>query len=227
MAYVGITGTLLQEVRSKIRRLRDSEIEATITKDPIEDMTMTGNEQWFIKRLWGDNLHFKDIMPKEWLSTNKRIELTFLVSDDTEVKHRFCKSFSFNNALILPPPYRREYSDSRADIKLHFNMDDTDLPTEIVEKIKTMVQHREITERWDKVRSQVLTFIEKCKSLNEAVKLWPDVRVYVPREYADKLERKAEKKEAKLSDAAEALKSINVDEVQAAAVIARLSGVQL
>jgi hypothetical protein len=47
--------------------------------------------------------------------------------------------------------------------------------------------------RWKKVSEDISEFLEKCKSLNEAVKLFPGVRMYISAEDAERLDRKVER----------------------------------
>jgi hypothetical protein len=66
-----------------------------------------------------------------------------------------------------------------------------------------------------------MAFLGKCKSLNEALKLWPGVKMYIPREYIERVERKVERKVREK----EILEDTPVDTLTAAAIAARLSGI--
>jgi len=66
--------------------------------------------------------------------------------------------------------------------------------------------------------------VSKCKSLNEAIKLWPDVQRYVPKQFLDRVAKKAEKSAGAASQGAEALKGIDVDMVNTSVVLARMAG---
>jgi hypothetical protein len=61
-----------------------------------------------------------------------------------------------------------------------------------------------------------------CKSLNEALKLWPDVRIYIPKEFLERVERKVER--TTNSGGAEAIKKVDTDAAVSAAAIARMMG---
>jgi len=56
------------------------------------------------------------------------------------------------------------------------------------------------------------------------LKLWPDLKLYIPNEFIARVERKAAKAEKSESSAASILAGINTEEIHAAAVIARMSG---
>jgi hypothetical protein len=228
MAFVGISKTLLQEVLGNINRLRDTELNTVAGTDPMEGVLVTGEEAWFVKQVWGEHLHLKAVVPKSWLAENKRLNLQFRILDDAEsTLYHFNHVVTLPEPITIPPVYRTYYSDSRAELKVVFYMNDPAMPENIRTKIKMVAQVQEIKTRWEKVRTNVVSFLDQCKSLNEAIKLWPDLRVYIPSSYLEKLDRKAERKAGKESNAAEMLKTIDVNEVQAAAVIARLSGANL
>lgn len=228
MAFVGISQTLVQEVRSNINRLCEAELNTVAGTDPMDGILTTGEEPWFVKQAWGEHFHLKAVVPETWLAKNKKLDLQFRILDDAEnTMYHFNHHVSLPEAITLPPVYRTYYSDSRAELKLVFYMNDPAMPENIRAKIKLVAQVKEIKTRWEKVRTNVVSFLDQCKSLNEAIKLWPDLRVYIPSSYLEKLDRKAERKAGKESNAAEMLKTIDVNEVQAAAVIARLSGANL
>ena len=80
----------------------------------------------------------------------------------------------------------------------------------------------EMTNRWKVVESKVKEFLHSCKSLNEAVKTWPDVVMYVDKEDVERMGVKREK--ARESEALKALAAMDTDALVGAAVIARMSG---
>jgi hypothetical protein len=89
--------------------------------------------------------------------------------------------------------------------------------------IKYKADHEAIVERYRKVREDVATFLNKCRSLNEALKLWPAIAAYVDKDYVEKVNEVKPKGERRISEAMDALAKIDVDAVQATAVAARLA----
>lgn len=84
--------------------------------------------------------------------------------------------------------------------------------------------------RWNTVARQISTFLDSCKSLNEALKLLPDIERYVPPYY---LERVGEKRgtssakktdeEARKAEVLAALKAVDIDTVRTSEVLARMA----
>jgi hypothetical protein len=89
--------------------------------------------------------------------------------------------------------------------------------------IKYKADHEAIVERYRKVREDVATFLNKCRSLNEALKLWPAIAAYVDKDYVEKVNEVKPKGERRISEAMDVLAKIDVDAVQATAVAARLA----
>jgi hypothetical protein len=74
--------------------------------------------------------------------------------------------------------------------------------------------------KWDKVEKDILEFLGKCKTLNEAVRLFPGVRMYVQRDDLERLDRKVER----FSERKKIVEEMATDELTAAAIAARLAG---
>jgi hypothetical protein len=73
--------------------------------------------------------------------------------------------------------------------------------------------------RWAKVSDDISEFLKKCKSLNEAVKLFPGVRMYISAEDAERLDRKVERQ----SQRKLIVESYDTDGLTAAAIAAKLA----
>lgn len=78
-----------------------------------------------------------------------------------------------------------------------------------------------ISSRWEKVKFDVLDFVQHSKSLNEALKLWPQLEVYIPESYLQKVEAKVSKSKAS-SHAAEILAKMDTNTAIMSAVSAQM-----
>lgn len=94
----------------------------------------------------------------------------------------------------------------------------------IKEYIDALIIKNEAVARWDGVKLQITSFLESCKTLNKALKLWPDVQRYIPKQYITRVNAVTEKAASSQSMALEALKNINMDAVTASTVLARMAG---
>ena len=222
MAYVGISKALIQEVRNQINIMRVKESDAV--PDSTENLKITGNEQWFQEAMWGENYHLVSSLPSKWFRTG---------STRCTVYHNWPADMEFN----------LENRRLRSEFELAAHVENVQMPHHVYNNSGFMVklteeqsvamglgnvpneiaQRKEIHERWQGVRRQVLEFLESCKSLNEALKLFPQIRVYIPKDYLDKLDEKREGKGKSESKAAEVLANIDVDAIQASFVMSRLT----
>jgi hypothetical protein len=167
-------------------------------------------------------------MPKRWLSQCDQFDLSVKLNwsgsyDELgydKGDQMYVGRVALKSKPYLPPD-ARGYSPT-----LYFGFkEDEPIPAEIADAVNYMRKCHEIEARWDKVEVQVRDFLDNCKSLNEALKLWPDLSVYIPKHYIERVEKKANRSTTETkSSAEEVLAKINTQEIQAAAVIARLSG---
>jgi hypothetical protein len=73
--------------------------------------------------------------------------------------------------------------------------------------------------RWEKIKTDIDEFLDKCKSLNEAVKLFPGVRMYIHSEDIERLERKLERP----TQRAKIVEDVDTEGLTAAAIAAKLA----
>jgi hypothetical protein len=222
MAYVGISQGLITEVKNKISIMHQKE-QSALGASPTEAIQLKGDEPWFIEQIWQGHHHLKTVVPESWLVKAKKLTIKFQIKR-AESSFGFSRKFEFADPITLPPTCRAYYGDVEATVSFEA---DQALAPEFQAVVDYHKQATDASVRWKKVMESVTTFLNKCKSLNEALKLWPDLRVYIPSEFLQRVDKKPEKRDPAQSLAAEMLNTIDVNEVQAAAVIARLSGAQI
>jgi hypothetical protein len=90
----------------------------------------------------------------------------------------------------------------------------------------SLVEHRrtidELNVKWADIKEQVIKFLRSAKSLNEALKLWPALALYISDSYISRVNDKVSRG-ATVSKAAEILAQIETDNITAAAVSAKMS----
>lgn len=204
--YVGISETLLNAVRDKISTMRKKEISTTGTRPEVHV-----DKEVVERMLWGDYLDLKDKMPKQW---------KYVVQSVTAKMGEYGSlELNYPKSGIVAPPVTRSSGWGTPDFSIEMDINDPGL----VEYKKYVETLKEINDRWDKVNEQILTFLKKCKSLNQAMKLWPQVELYIPKDYIDRINAKVDRKEQQ-SEAKDAVKGLDVEHLTTAAVIARMSG---
>lgn len=211
MAYVAISSGLRDNVRRIINTMEEAEHKA-LGENP--EVYIDEHSTWFIDRAWGEHIHLKNAIPREWKSSDTYRAWVTIIGG----AGMFEVSFTYRNERVLyvyPPNHK---TSNIADI----NIDDPDVPQEVRTKFEHLMLKAEVTQRWDAVRGQVMDFLQNCKSLNEAIKLWPDLEHYIPKEYMTRMLAKNERSKSE-SKALEILSGIDTQSVMAAAVMARMA----
>jgi hypothetical protein len=215
MAFVAISGSLLERVQNKIKGMRDAELK-TLGEAPITTISPTC--MLAKKTVWKDYVHLYDVMPKEWINTHTSIDIKFKVPGFEEVaKPWFTSRLKSTSDEFRFPPKSSWYD----------NYEVSASEPEIALLVEHAKRSKEIETRWHEVYEKVIGFLSACKSANEAVKLWPQVKIYLDKEDIERIEKKVVRSGGADSNAAQALAGIDTASVESAAVIARLSGAQV
>ena len=209
MAFVGISSSLLSRVSNKISNMERAELK-TLGEEP--KVTLPPDNPNILKALWGEHLHLKDLIPDDWKYTisNMRASVCIPLENYESETYGYNIAFTAETKAPITHGYYQVY-----------NLD-VSLP-ELTEIHEYAAKHVDIARRWHNVSKKIADYLKSCKSLNEAVKTWPDVTLYIDKEDLDRLEVKREK-QVKSTAATEALADMNVDELVGAVVIARMSG---
>lgn len=220
MAHVAISRDFLNRVDNKIDRMQAAELKA-IGAEP--KVVMPTESQVMLETLWGANLHLRKQIPDTWRNRSNCARVHFntkttrLNSDGETVPV---------SMSVTVQPTAGEF-DFPPDANWHTArmLSDRDHP-DFREVVAYGDAKAEIEIRWHTVRTKVTEFFKSCKSMGEAVKLWPDCKVYIDDEDIKRFEKKVVKTASQDSDAAKVLAGLNTDELMGAAVVARLSGAQ-
>jgi len=219
MAFVAISRDFMQRVNSKIEQMRRAEVRTLGENRP--DLALNPADPFYMQTIWGEHAHLHAQMPKAWISHQEQIRLKFKIPGAARIKEHLnwfeFRAVSTSQDGFPTPPRFSSYEEKECD-------PNNPLLASILDYA---VKLNEIDSRWETVQLKVYQFLQACKSANEAVKLWPDIKTYFDKGDIDRLETKAVRAGSKDSAAAEALASIDTSEIMSAAVIARLSGAQV
>lgn len=224
MAYVALSGEVKSSLRSTIQGLRNTELNSLASLDKFDEAVKASEpfKQWLIDRCWEPVADLRDRLSQfsKKVQTSIEVKTTYVALG----YERTAKRDIALSELLLPcvTPTEHSYYGPRKEFKL--SVDDHEALSPLRD---IMVARDECTQRWAAVEKQVMDFIDKCKSLNEAVKLWPDLRRYIDDEYIERLDKKVERTKPETSAAAAALKAMDVDLVNSSVVLARMAGAQV
>jgi len=220
MATVGVTKELRDRVSAVIRNMESREIKSDVPHyEKRYDIDAT---YLYHYGCWGkEYMHLVNEMPHEWLTSVNEAPITVVgrLDDGT----RLSTGVGFTGMKAFRRPADGYYNKGNSEINLE---DLRAMPevvagrAELLQRWDEEIQVSQIKERWKKIRNDIDEFLEKCKTLNEAVKLFPGVRLYIHADDLERLDRKVER----MSQRKKIVESMATDELTAAAIASKLMG---
>lgn len=216
MAYVAISHGLVDETRSNIRGMRDKEL--TSLTQPPSAVDFPADHAVPMDLAWGKFAAQRSEFPEDWKTMVSHLNLR-MVFMHNEKQIDYSLTIRPTSGKFEVPHLNKNHYDS-----VTYRVDaDHPLATTIGStSMQYAIQAADVNAKWEAITKQVTDFLRASKSLNEALKLWPALALYVSKSYIDRVNNNA-KREAKVSDAATLLASIDTDSITAAAVSAKLT----
>jgi len=216
MAYVAISNNLISSTQNNIIKMRDKE--KTSVPAPPERISVSNKDANLELLIWGNHLHLRDQMPNEWKKTTNRINARI----QYEYAPEQTTSFEFIFESIDPIEVPQCNDNSYYGHNIHVPETSHLLPQQARAAIEHQKFCRQTDEKWSAIKAQVSDFLRAAKSLNEALKLWPALSLYISDEYIDRVNNNP-KREKMASRAEEIMASISIDDLTAAAVASKLT----
>jgi len=220
MATVNITKEFKERVESRIRKMHHKELEAELPH-LNKPQHMDANYLYHFG-CWGkDHMHFVNELPKDWLGKIEDVHIVLKGTTDEGKPTQCMVRFTGVNGYKRP----RDSYYSRAESEINYD-DLVELPDTVLgraEALQAWEENKQVVvldTKWKKVESDILEFLGKCKTLNEAVRLFPTVRLYISRDDLERLDRKIER----FTERKKIVEEMATDELTAAAIAARLAG---
>jgi len=215
--YVRRTQQLVVDVRFKVSRMEQAEFDKTnkpkvdLGTPLYDDMRAAAlNSAWF------EAPELKDKLPKDWCRTEDNMSVTFRGEGEMSVVSHTLESET-GNGFKLPPNYNRWGATEVQRSEM------TPLMKEWV--TNEYARERSIKETVDlfgNITKQLTEFLESHASLNTALKEMPELEMYVPDEYLEKIKEKTVRVKKEKEDVVDKL-NIDVDALTRAAVAHRMT----
>ena len=221
MAYVAISNGLISSTERNIRDMRNKEKEA-VPAVP-ESGNVPDNDANMTALIWGDHQHLCKQMPDDWKARPGKITLRVGFSmGEAYGDRQYAADFQVTAPSGFEVP-RTENSSSYYGYIHKVEEDSHLLPQGARDLVAYRKQMHEIDHRWSDVETKVRQFLNASKSLNEAIKVWPGLSLYVNKEYLDRVNNKSTPREKTKSDVETLAASIDLDSLTAAAVASKLT----
>lgn len=151
-----------------------------------------------VTKLWAKYAHLRDSTPVEWLKTSPRLDIK--ISDATDIGE-----IQIEKESKLPPNIPTGYSYTDVTLKL------ANLPPELMPKLAAFNTARvEHNAKFTQIKEEVIGFLKHSRSLNDALKRFPDLALYIPKEFLNRIQHKVERNGSGNNDASER-KELNID----------------
>ena len=215
MAYVSISKDLLADVKHKIHTMQSKQIEQVAF--PAASLSVYPDDPIALELIWGSYLHLKAQIPDAWCTTAStlRLQANSVAADGSTFQSSFDVVVAGSSKFRVPQGIASGYSSINIGVAEDYPL--------LTERVAYNKQIKAITSEWKKISDSVLKYMQSAKSLNEAIKLWPAIALYVPEQYLIRVESKAKKTEVTMSAAQAMLANLDTDSITAAAVVSRMS----
>lgn len=218
MAYVRKTQTLVDDIGYNVERMRDAEIKLRgKNKEHLEIGTpLYDDVRHAIESVvWSEAPDLKDKMPDDWCTHEVAMVATFRPEGEVDVT-RITFETPVDDKLKLPPNFGRWDTISVKEKHMTQAVRDWAAGRLAVER-----SQKETYDLFGNIKQQITDFLETHASLNAAVKAMPELELYVPQKYLDKLKEKTVRVKKEAVEAPEV--NVDVEALTRAAVAHRIT----
>jgi len=190
--YVRKTQTLVQDIEHEVYKMQQSAVSKLTSENKVEVGTPLHAEikTALENTLWEPAPDLKDKMPKKWLSDETVVTVDFESDEHRTIRYNFASQTG--DEVKIPPKFHR--------------WDDVHIPQKywtpliqewLTAQHNTDVERDKIVDSYQNIGKQLTSFMAKHASLNTALKEMPELELYVPNSYIEKVNTKEERVKAK------------------------------
>ena len=218
MATVKITQDLLSRTRKVIDRMSENEVK-TFAPTYDQDVRADASHLYHLCTWGEENVPLVNQIPREWLSPIE--SATVYVECEGYESPLMVHVSGLSRAFRRPHPDRwggniapKCTEQFLQDLPAHMTGRD-----EILKQVDVAKTAHAIRSKWKKIAEDIESFLDTCSTLNEAIKLFPNIRMYINRDDLERHDRKVERSVKRK----EIVENLDMDSLTAAAVASRLS----
>jgi len=192
--YVRKTQTLITDIEHEVYKMQQGAISQLTQETKVEIGTPLHAEikTAIENTLWEVAPDIKDKMPKEWLSNATGTTAIFPSDEHKDVRYHF--ESQTGDEVKLPPNFGRWDNVTVSQKYLTPLIQDW-----LTAEHNSDVERDKIIDSYHTIASQLTSFMAKHASLNTALKEMPELELYVPNSYIEKVNKKEERVKAKPS----------------------------
>ena len=217
MATVRISGELYSAVISNIMAMRDAQVERDVGNEP-GNIAIDPYDPRILQVLFGEQWRKMVECPSDWFYSRGDISVRIEVKNAQGAAIKTCRPEFISNK---PNVSFRVPAGSSYPMVVISTPEDFERWPEAAKHRDYWLARDAIEKEWFKVRDQVRSFLSQFATLNQAVKAWEGVRLYIPQNFLDRLDAKVERTKSEIK-AELAVANIDVSKLTTMAVGARL-----
>lgn len=196
MALVRISKDLLNDSERHINQLRDKELASRPKPPELTDGYTTPIPEELITAMWSEAPELQGKLPKSWGRTAKTVAVPLhmqypYTDDPTQFRSKeVAVKFTLPQEVTLPPNAEQFYVGTWVPKLRPTVLKTGEEHLGIFKDVYEYTAWQDATKRrWGDVTNKVRGYLNKCKSFNEAIGLWPEVAGFVPESYTQEVNR--------------------------------------
>lgn len=184
MATVKFSEKLRVEVRDITDRMRIAEIGKHAKKS---DIHIVNDDPRVLDFAFGEHTNLWGVVPESWLVRKEYIILrAHNVPADDGTKHSLsCRIFPATGHFLFPA-----HHGYIPEIVMHGGVGPW---VEFANEANTSAAHRDISDKWNHIQQEVVSFFRSFPTVNAAIKHAPSMAMYLPQDVINRMEEKVER----------------------------------
>jgi len=206
MSYVRRTQALIDSVERKVDIMKNQELSFHNSGLTAEIGTSIHNAVRIAVELslWRKAPELKSKLPDEWVTYSDHVDVYFVKQNNSRTRERLTLHFPETNKIMLPPKHA-----SWDDVILDRDYITPEIDTWLDEADEAATKCEDIKAEFNIITRQLTDFLNSHASLNTAIKEMPELELYVPQEYLDKVKEKVIR--TKTNKTSTTAKDLNID----------------
>jgi len=218
MAYVRKTATLVEDITDQVTKMRSvAEARYDVDNIALDPSQLTELVEAAHVTAWSEAPELRRTMPPAWRSEPASADLrVYGPNNETTAMIKYSVQGTYN----LPATTRYSRREPAIDIKYE-NLSPS-LKSCVDDCAGNAEKLKEIHAKFSTVRNQLVAYMEQHASLNAALTEMPQLEMYVPQKYMQRI-RAASEPRAKVQHSNVVALNIDVDALTAAAITHRIA----
>lgn len=214
MAYVRRTEQLVEHVAQKVQKMhRAAEAMYSSTNVEIGTPIYNSMREAALTVAWLAAPQLRETMPRSWTREHTSLQVRLLDDNSRRVASLMLTATETNPFIVPPARDQRSYS---YEVAVPYEHQDAVVRKWVDDEAERDAKRRELKEQYNTVENQLVMFLRSHASLNAALKEMPEIELYIPDEYMNKVRAKSEAREKKERESI--VEEIGIDRNQLASI---------